>query len=132
VNDSGVKTRLMNLINKMTEEQQAELLNLLEWKPEEQRKYPRKPYFREVDYATNSQVFRDFIQNLSAGGMFIETRELFRAGQEITLVFSLPNRGKPVKIKGEIVRCGPHGIGVSFKQEIRYPEKKNIAVNIKE
>jgi Tfp pilus assembly protein PilZ len=131
VNDSGVKTRLMNLINKMTEEQQAELLNLLEWKPEEQRKYPRKPYFREVDYATNNQVFRDFIQNLSAGGMFIETRELFCVGQEITLVFSLPDCGKPVKIRGEIVRHGPQGIGVAFKQEIQYPKKKNITAYVK-
>ncbi len=124
--DSDVKTRLMDLIQKMSEEQQEELLNLLEWNPEEQRKYPRKPYFMNVDYATNDQVFRDFIQNLSDGGVFIETRKLFCVGKEITLVFPLPGCRKPVKIKGEIVRSGFHGIGVRFKKSIRYPEKKNV------
>lgn len=123
--DSEVRTRLMDLIIKMSEEQQAELLNLLEWKPEEQRKYFRRSYFRDVDYATNDQVFRDFIQNLSAGGMFIETRQSFCVGQEITLVFALPACGKPVRIRGEIVRSGPQGIGVRFKKPIQYPKKKN-------
>ena len=39
----------------------------------------------------------------------------FRAGQEVSLTFPLPDYQKYIKIIGEVVRVTPHGIGVKFK-----------------
>jgi Tfp pilus assembly protein PilZ len=68
-----------------------------------------------VDYANQDQVFKGFIQDISAGGVFITPRTSFSVGEEITLTFSPPNYQEPVKIKGEIIRSDQLGIGVKFK-----------------
>ena len=121
-NKSGVTARLIELISNISEDQQRTLLRLLEedWQYREQRNHPRKPCFIGVDYATRDRVFKDFIQNINAGGVFIETRMPFSVGQEITLIFSFPNYQKPVKIAAEITRSGPQGIGVKFKMANQY------------
>jgi len=67
-----------------------------------------------IDYSTADRVYKDYIQNISAGGVFIETQMPFAEGQELSLSFPLPNYRKYIKISGEIVRTSPHGIGVQF------------------
>jgi len=59
--------------------------------------------------------YKDYIKDISAGGVFIETRMPFSVGQEVSLAFPLPNYQKYIKIIGEIVRISPHGIGVKFR-----------------
>jgi len=54
-------------------------------------------------------------KDISAGGVFIETRMPFRVGQEALPSFPLSNYQKYIKISGELVRITPHGIGVKFK-----------------
>jgi Tfp pilus assembly protein PilZ len=39
----------------------------------------------------------------------------FRAGQDVSLTFPLPDYQKYIKINGEVVRVTPRGIGVKFK-----------------
>lgn len=68
-----------------------------------------------IDYSTEDRMYKDYIQNISAGGVFIETQMPFAEGQELSLSFPLPNYQKYIKISGEIVRTSPHGIGVRFK-----------------
>lgn len=80
----------------------------------EKRRDPRKTPLIMVDFATKNRAHRGFIHNISAGGAFIETRETFSVGEEITLTF-MPSKDKnPVKITGDIVRSVPHGIAVKF------------------
>ena len=71
---------------------------------EERRKHARKPFFMAVDYATKDKTYKDFIQNISTGGVFIETRMPLYAGQKLAMSFPLPNCKKHVKITGKIVR----------------------------
>ena len=80
----------------------------------ERRKHVRKPFFMVVDYATQDRTYKDFIQNISTGGVFIETRMFLGAGQKVAMSFPLPNCQKHVKITGEIVRTSLHGVGVKF------------------
>jgi hypothetical protein len=80
----------------------------------ERRKHARTPFFMVVDYATRDRTYKDFIQNISIGGVFIETRTFLGAGQKVAMSFSLPNCQKHVKITGEIVRTNLHGVGVKF------------------
>ena len=113
--DDSVIWKLIELITNMPELQQQGLLNELDDRIHaNKRKHPRKPFFTVVDYATQNGTYKDFIKNISAGGVFIETKTSFSPGQEISLTFSLPNLQKHVKITGEIARKTQQGIGVKF------------------
>jgi len=113
---SRVTARLMELISNISEDQQRPLLSQLEaYESGNRREHPRTPCVVPVDYATQDQIFKGFIQDISAGGLFIKPRSSFSVGEEITLTFSPPNYQEPIKIKGEIVRSNRLGIGVKFK-----------------
>jgi uncharacterized protein (TIGR02266 family) len=117
-NENHLTERLMELIKNLPKADQLNLLNELEaWQFEGKRKHHRKPFFMVVDYATKEGAFKDFIQNISAGGVFIETRMPFSVGQEISMTFTLPKFQKPFKVNGKIVRTLPDGIGVAFLME---------------
>ena len=68
-----------------------------------------------VDYSAAGCAYRDFIKDISPGGMFIETPLPFSVGQELFLTFMLPGDGKHIKITGEIVWVGAQGFGVKFR-----------------
>ena len=82
------------------------------------RKQPRKPSFVPVDYTVGDRAFKDFIKNISAGGVFIETRTPFSVGQEISMTFSSAKLDEPIKIRGTIFWANNMlGIGVKFTTE---------------
>jgi Tfp pilus assembly protein PilZ len=80
----------------------------------ERRKHYRKSFFMVVDYATQERTYKDFIKNISTGGVFIETRMPMDTGQKVAMSFPLPNSQQHIKIAGEIVRSSLQGIGVKF------------------
>jgi uncharacterized protein (TIGR02266 family) len=115
-NESSITARLIELIKNMPEDKQRALLKDLEGKPfEGRRKHARKPFLMAVDYSTQDHVYKDFIQDISTGGVFIQTHMPFSVGQEVSLTFPLPNYQKHIKIVGEVVRSSPQGVGVKFK-----------------
>ena len=115
-NESRITARLIELIKSMPEDEQRTLLKDLEEKPfEGRRKHVRKPFLMAVDYSTQDHVYKDFIQDISTGGVFIQTHMPFTIGQEVSLTFPLPNYQKHIKIVGEIVRSTAQGVGVKFK-----------------
>jgi Tfp pilus assembly protein PilZ len=61
------------------------------------------------------RAYQDFVRNVGAGGVFIETPEHFSVGQRVSLTFSLPSYSRVIKIAGEIIRTTPNGIGIEFK-----------------
>ncbi len=116
MNKSSVRARLLEVIKSMSEDEQlAHLKELEERLFKGRRKHEREAFFMAVDYSTKDCFYKDYIQDISAGGVFIETRMPFRAGQEVSLTFPLPDYQKYIKIIGEVVRVTPHGIGVKFK-----------------
>ncbi len=120
LNESKITARLIELIKDMSEEEQRALLKELEERLfEGKRKQERKPFLMAVDYSTQDHVYKDFIQNISAGGVFIQTHMPFSVGQEVSLTFPLPNYKKHIKIIGEVVRSTPQGVGVKFKMADR-------------
>jgi len=115
-NESSITARLIELIKNMPEDEQRALLKDLEEKPfEGRRKHARKPFLMAVDYSTQDHVYKDFIQDISTGGVFIQTHMPFSVGQEVSLTFPLPNYQKHIKIVGEVVRSTSQGVGVKFK-----------------
>ena len=81
---------------------------------EEMREHPRKTSLIAVDCTTHDVCFTNFIQDISRGGVFIETNAHFYVGQELKMNFSLPEVENPIAVGGEVVRVNSHGIGVKF------------------
>ena len=114
--ESGVVTRLHELINRMSKDEQQSLLTELEkgfYKGK--REHERKSFFETVDYTTASQTYRDFVKDISDKGVFIETSNPFSVGEKISMTFLLPEHKKRLKIQGEIVRIEEQGVGVKFE-----------------
>jgi type II secretory pathway predicted ATPase ExeA len=86
----------------------------------EKRQHKRRALFLAIDYKVGDRVIRDFIDDLSIGGVFIETRQQFSIGQEVTMTFSLPRSRRHCKVAGEVIRVERMGIAVRFREEIDY------------
>ncbi len=129
--DSQVTERIVSLISKLPLDEKLKLLKVLEADYQiGLRVHPRKECFIPADYVTHGRVYRDFIKNISAGGVFIENREALSPGGAISLTFSLPNVEDPIKISGKIVWIASNGIGVRFNSEQQKAVVKILEENI--
>ena len=115
-----VEARLSTVISKMSEKEKRDLLERLEKWEESKDQEARKHYRRETSiYAVFSGqdcYFRDYIKDISAGGLFIETGTALFINQELIITFFLPDASKPVKIKGKVVRTDSKGVGIKFDE----------------
>jgi len=79
------------------------------------REYERKPYSAVVNYIVDQETYTDSIQDISAGGIFIQTAKPFSEGQEVSMTFPLPISEEDISLNGEIARMSELGMGVKFK-----------------
>ena len=112
--------QMFKLILELNENQRHILLQKLEAMASEQpdfekRGHSRKPCLISVDYTVQNRDYRSFILDMSAFGVFIETKNLFPPGLEIKMIFTVPSQQNPFKLTGQIVWSGTQGIGVAFK-----------------
>ena len=127
----NVRRRLFELISKLSYNEILELVEELESKIKlkiEVRNYPRKPTKIEANIivwdstlsktSTHKISFKESIQNISDGGVFIETAYPFRINKRLSLIFSLPGVKDSISIKGKIVRVDHQGIGVKFNETL--------------
>jgi uncharacterized protein (TIGR02266 family) len=88
--------------------------------PPSQRRAPRKPCEIELEFTEETQFFTGLTQDISEGGVFIATYQLFAIGSRLELSFELPD-GTRVHTWGRVrwIReesaggCRP-GMGVEF------------------
>jgi len=119
---NDVTKRLIDVIKNLPLRRQGEILDALEKEKSgktvenEQRRHSRKDILLPVDYASYDNCFRDFIRDISVGGVFIETKQPLLAGQKIAMTFMTPDNQNHFKINGKIVRDVPDGIGVKFDE----------------
>jgi len=119
--------RLIQAVSKLSPQRKKMLDELLkEWNRLDYREDSRLPCFLPVDYSTRDRVYQDFINNLSQGGVFIETLSPFRSGQSISLTFTIAALQKTFKISGAIVRTEQDGIGVKFNKKLTPYQKELI------
>jgi Tfp pilus assembly protein PilZ len=118
-----VTAQLIEHIKNMSMEQQVKLLREFDKdKSREVRQHDRKAFLMIIDYAVEDRYYRDFIEDMSASGVFIKTSQSFSVGQTILMTFMSPDYQQPFKISGEIARVTPAGIGVKFKIESQVQE----------
>ena len=118
-----VRALILERINGLSEEKIRQLLKELEERQnKEQRKYSRKDFLTITDYNVGDRYYRDFIQDISASGVFIKTSQKFSVGQPILMSFMSPDNQKPFRINGKIVRVHTDGVGIKFKLESQVQE----------
>jgi Tfp pilus assembly protein PilZ len=116
--EDDVTQRLRQLISDMSGDEKSRLLEQLEKKSyTEKREYPRKPYFMPLEYAAENKAYKDFSQNISIGGLYIETKEDIEVNQQITMIIPLFSFEDPIKITGKIIWRDANGIGVQFESD---------------
>jgi Tfp pilus assembly protein PilZ len=119
--------RLLQAVSKLSPQRKRMLDELLkEWERLDYREDSRIPCFLPVDYSTQDRVYQDFINNLSNGGVFIETSAALAAGQALSMIFNVPALSKSFKISGKIVRSERDGIGVKFDKKLTPYQKELI------
>ena len=59
--------------------------------------------------------FQASIENISSGGIFINTSQHLFAGQEIAIKFDFPDARNTIMANGEVVRTSMEGVGIRFR-----------------
>jgi len=118
-NEVVVLTRLQRMILDLSHEHRQKLLAqaevLLADVPEDkQRKSPRKPYSTYVNFLLDGESHWGLSRDISKGGMFIETYEIFVINQEIKIYLPNPDNTKIIEVPAQIARTTADGIGVVF------------------
>ena len=70
-----------------------------------------------ADCQTMEGDFQAPVNNISSGGVFIDTSQRLFVGQEIAIKFEFPGSGirKTIMANGEIVRTSFEGAGIRFR-----------------
>ena len=85
-------------------------------KEKDLRKHPRKPFFRNIRFSSYKGSHEGDTKNVSASGLYVASREKFKAGQWLKLNLPLKN-GKTAEIMGQIVWLKDEGFGLKFQKE---------------
>jgi len=83
------------------------------------RKHPRKLYNKLAFLSSQNRYYKGFISNISCGGCFIETSEIFNINQILNLVIPGTKIDQAITLKIEVVRLNPTGIGVKFRSLLK-------------
>lgn len=119
----SIKSRLLKMIDHLTEDQLLILLKKVEELPlKSDRHQLRKLFPISINYRVQDHEYKGIIHNISYSGILIETSKSFSIGSEISLSFSIPSIQDPFNIAGKIVRTSALGVGVKFKDLT--PEQK--------
>ncbi len=87
---------------------------------EERRKSERGPAEIEVHYRTAQEFLSAYTQNISGGGVFVQTSRLLALNEEVLLRFTLPGISHRFEIPGLVVWSNPTiraasvGMGIKF------------------
>lgn len=119
----GVKSRLLELIDNLSDDQLLILLKKGEELPlQANRKQLRKLYPVNINFTVQDHEFKGTIHDISYSGVFIKTSKSFSIGSEVSLSFSIHGIKDPIKINGEVTRISSLGIGVKFKKLTKQQE----------
>ncbi len=66
------------------------------------RQHERAVVQTAVDFFSESNFYTGIMDNISEGGLFVATFEVAEVGTRLKLEFSLPDKGPPVCVDGEV------------------------------
>jgi hypothetical protein len=120
-----VQTRIFQIIWTMPEIHKRKLLTGLEkWQSKfddeqqskliDKREHFRIPVSLYVICQNNGYNFKDFTKDVSAGGIFIETKTKLSLDDALFMTLLHKSLETPVKATGKVVRVEPKGLGIKF------------------
>lgn len=128
--NSGTNEVILQLIKhilKMTKEERLDLLQQMDNLPVRdlslgEREWVRRPYDQTITFSTQDRQYTAACKDISNGGIFIQTDEIFQLGQMVSLDIPFSSGRESITIPAEIVRVNPEGIGLRFlkKENITY------------
>jgi len=80
----------------------------------EARVYARIPCSEDTHFAANRELFQGTIKNVSEGGIYVQTRQRFKVGQEVVVAGPFGKDQQDVKRYGKVVWYDERGIAVQF------------------
>lgn len=83
-----------------------------------QRRYHRDTALFSIKYTVKAGTFRDLIDNIGAGGIFVCSRRKIVPGSPINLQFPNLAFEKRLSLMGAVVRCNSNGFAVMFDKQI--------------
>ena len=92
----------------------------------ERRRAHRHECVHEVGYAIQDASYIDYIQDINAWGVFIQSEQRVPLGESILITIPLMCNGTSIKVVGEVVWSGPEGMGVRFNMGIGATAMQNI------
>ena len=113
-NRSNLSQSIVNLPWLKRQDLLAKLENWHNSRRLELREYLRKNAFIPAECTSDGINFTDVIQDISHGGVFIQTNGNFYVEQKISMTFSIPKSEEEITVSGRIVRVDAKGIGVKF------------------
>ncbi len=121
-NSNSIILRLMERILAMNDEQRLDLLSKLEELPSEDlslgdRNDVRKGFEKNISFSVQDRSYKAISKDISNGGLFIQTNEVFTLGQTVMLNIPFSDSSREIKVPAEIVRVSNNGIGVRFMKK---------------
>jgi Tfp pilus assembly protein PilZ len=127
-----VKARITDIVSTMPESELEKFQTGLEkwWKSSlGKREHARKDLSVFANFWLGDYVFRDYIKNISAGGLFLETNIPVTVGGTVPISFALSDNEDPIQVEGEIVRIGLNGFGVKFNEPLAIEKEITVETN---
>lgn len=87
------------------------------------RRHPRKYCAKPATFGFENKFYCGFISDISRNGCFLENSEILKFGQILDLVIPGTKFSENNKLKVEVVRLSPIGVGVRFKRIIKKTPK---------
>ncbi|MFC1876359.1 PilZ domain-containing protein [Thermodesulfobacteriota bacterium] len=119
---NDVILQLLKQILEMTDGERLDLLEQLGKVPVKElslgdRDGFRRMYDQTITFSTQDRRYSALCKDISNGGIFIQTSEIFQLGQLVTLDIPFSDGRDSIKVPAEIVRVNPDGIGLKFMKK---------------
>ena len=82
------------------------------------RRHPRQQALFSAKYTAKEGTYRDLIQDVCPGGVFVRTRRKIARGLTINVQFPILVFDKRLSLMGTVVRCNATGFAVKFDKPI--------------
>jgi hypothetical protein len=86
---------------------------------DDRRRHARKTSLIPVSFVMDQKEWRDFILNISSGGVFIGTSAGALLDREILMHFAHPSMRRDLSLVGRVAWANPAGMGVRFKRLVQ-------------
>ncbi len=80
------------------------------------RRFLREEYFSQISFHSNERLYAGNITNISLGGAFVQSLDIFPVGQTLSVVIPFTHKAETVKRTGKVVWNNGEGFGFEFKR----------------